>query len=118
VLLIVTLVCAERAVHDCVSGARITAAVGVIGGVLFFEHLLYFPLVIYPTLLIAAAMPVQLILGRALLAAGCGIVSALVLLSLPSTLGISRASMQPSRRISSAWRPAILSINRDTMRIS
>ncbi len=79
-LLIITLLCAERAVDGRASGAGITAAVGAIGGVLFFEHLLYFPLVIYPTLLIAATTPVQLIPGRALLAAGCAIVSALALL--------------------------------------
>ncbi len=80
-LLIITLVCAERAVEGRAFGAGVTAAVGAIGGVLFFEHSLYFPLVIYPTLLIGATTPVRLIPARALLGAAAGIVSALVLLA-------------------------------------
>jgi hypothetical protein len=76
-----TLVYAERAVDGRASGAGVTAAVGAIGGVLFFEHSLYFPLVIYPTVLIGATTPLRLIPARALLGAGAGIVSALVVLA-------------------------------------
>jgi hypothetical protein len=79
-LFIMTLICAERALDGRGCGASMTAAVGAIGGVLFFEHLLYFPLVIYPALLIAATTPVRLMPFTALLATGSGIVSALVLL--------------------------------------
>jgi hypothetical protein len=80
-LLVMTLICAERAVDGRTSGAGVTAAVGAIGGVLFFEHSLYFPLVIYPTVLIGATTPVRLIPARALLGAGAGIVSALLVLA-------------------------------------
>jgi hypothetical protein len=79
-LFLVTLVCAERALEGRACGTGMAATVGAIGGVLFFEHLLYFPLVIYPALLIAVTTPVRLMPAIALLAAGCGIVSALVLL--------------------------------------
>jgi hypothetical protein len=80
-LLVMTLVYAERALDDRASGAGVTAAVGAIGGVLFFEHSLSFPLVIYPTLLIWATTPLRLIPARALLGAGAAILSALVLLA-------------------------------------
>jgi hypothetical protein len=80
-LLIITLVCAERAVDGRSSGSGVTAAVGAIGGALFFENLLYFSLVIYPTLLIVTTTPVRLIPARALLGIGAGIVSALVVLA-------------------------------------
>jgi hypothetical protein len=80
-LLVMTLVYAERALDDRASGAGVTAAVGAIGGVLFFEHSLYFPLVIYPTLLIWATTPLRLIPARALLGAGAAILSAQVLLA-------------------------------------
>jgi hypothetical protein len=79
-LLIITLVCAERAVDGRSSGAGVTSAVGAIGGVLFFENLLYFALVIYPTLLIVATTPARLIPARALLGASVGTVSALAVL--------------------------------------
>jgi hypothetical protein len=80
-LLIITLVCAERAVDGRPSGSGMTAAVGAIGGALFFENLLYFSLVIYPTLLILATTPVRLIPARTLLGVGAGILSALVVLA-------------------------------------
>jgi hypothetical protein len=80
-LLVLTLVYAERAVDGRASGAGVTATVGAIGGLLFFEHSLYFPLVIYPTVLIGATTPMRLIPARALLGADAGIVSALVLLA-------------------------------------
>jgi hypothetical protein len=79
-LLIITLVCAERAVECRAAGAGVTAAVGAIGGVLFFENLLYFALVIYPTLLIAATTPARLIPARAFLGTSVGTASALVVL--------------------------------------
>jgi hypothetical protein len=79
-LLIITLVCAERALDGRASGARLTAAVGAIGGVLFFENLLYFALVIYPTLLIVATTPARLIPDRALLGTSVGTISALLVL--------------------------------------
>src|SRR5262249_41685894 len=69
-LLIMTLVCAERAVEGRSFGAGMTALAGAIGGTLFFEHLLYFPLVIYPALLIVATTPRRLMGARALLAVG------------------------------------------------
>jgi hypothetical protein len=79
-LLIITLVCAERAVEGRASGAGVTAAVGAIGGILFFENILYFALVIYPTLLIVATTPARLIPARALLGTSVGTASALVVL--------------------------------------
>jgi hypothetical protein len=79
-LLIITLVCAERAVECRAAGGGVTAAVGAIGGVLFFENLLYFALVIYPTLLIAATTPARLIPARAFLGTSVGTASALVVL--------------------------------------
>jgi hypothetical protein len=80
-LLILTLVCAERMLAGRMSGAGMTAAVGAIGGTLFFEHLLYLPLVLYPTLLIAASTPPRLLAIRALLGLGVAVAAALAVLT-------------------------------------
>jgi hypothetical protein len=80
-VLILTLRCAEDVLEYHDPGTAMTAAVGAIGGVLFFEHLLYFPLVVYPALLIAATTPPQLLLPRALLGVGAAVAAALFVLA-------------------------------------
>jgi hypothetical protein len=79
-LLILTLVCAERMLAGRMSGAGMTAAVGAIAGTLFFEHLLYLPLVLYPTLLIAASTPPRLLAIRALTGLAAAIAAAVAVL--------------------------------------
>jgi hypothetical protein len=80
-LLIATLVLAERALAGQASSAGMTAAVGAIGGALFFDYVLYFPLVAYPTLLILATTPPRLIALRALLGITTAIIAALAALA-------------------------------------
>lgn len=79
-LLILTFVCAERALDGRTVGAGMTATIGAIGGALFFENLLYFPLVAYPTLIIVATTPLRLVPIRALLGIVGAILAALALL--------------------------------------
>jgi hypothetical protein len=81
VLLIATLVLADRALDGRTSGAGMTAGVGAIGGALFFDYILYFPLVAYPTLLILATTPPRLIPFRALLGVTTAIVVGLATLA-------------------------------------
>jgi hypothetical protein len=81
VLLILTLICAERMLAGRMAGAGMTAAVGAIGGTLFFEHLLYLPLVLYPTLLIAASTPPRLLAIRALTGLAAAVAAALAVLA-------------------------------------
>jgi hypothetical protein len=81
VLLILTFACAERTLAGRAPGAGMTAAVGAIGGILFWEHLLYFTLVLYPTLLIAAMMPARLLAARTLLGMVAGVLSGLGVLT-------------------------------------
>jgi hypothetical protein len=80
-LLIVTLGLAERAIAARPAGAAVTALVGAIGGVLFFEHLLYFPLVLYPALLILVTTPIRRMPAHIVLGASAAIASALALLA-------------------------------------
>jgi hypothetical protein len=80
-LLILTLMCAERVTEDRAVPIGMTTAVGAIGGVLFFEHLLYFPLVIYPVLLIAATTPRWMMLSRATLVIAVALIAALAVLA-------------------------------------
>jgi hypothetical protein len=80
-LMILTLVCAENALEGRQLGAGMTSAVGALAGVLFFEHLLYFPLVIYPTLLIVATTPLHQMPRTALLGIATALLSALVVLA-------------------------------------
>jgi hypothetical protein len=81
VLLILTLIGAERVLERRQSSAGVTAIVGAIGGTLFFEHLLYLPLVLYPTLLIALTTPLRLLPIRALIGATAAMAAALAMLA-------------------------------------
>jgi hypothetical protein len=78
---LLTLLCADNALERRRCGTGITAAVGALAGILFFEHLLYFPLVIYPALFILATTPLRQFAGVALLAITSAVLSAVVVLA-------------------------------------
>jgi hypothetical protein len=81
IVLILTLLCTERMLAGRLLGAGMTAAVGAVGGILFFEHPLYFPLIVYPIALIAATTPPRQIPVRALFGIAIAVFAALAVLT-------------------------------------